>query len=162
MSVKFEDFSIEVQQALSEAAIQFLEEAASELQSQAQRKTAVGRVSGGKTKGDWKHVVDESKLEATIGNTNQNAIWEEFGTGEYALEGKGRRGGWYIPIGEGEGQISQSVVDAYNMKVSYGKDGMKYAYTTGKKPKRMLHNAFEENKAKIIRRANQIFKGRMG
>ena len=162
MSVEFHDFSVQVKEALDAAAVQFLEEAASELKSQAQRKTDVGKVNGGKTKGDWKHVVDESKLEATVGNTNENAIWEEFGTGEHALEGKGRKGGWYIAIGEGKGQISQKVVDAYNMRVAYGKDGMKYAYTTGKKPKRMLHKSFTENKAKIIRRAEQIFKGRMG
>ena len=93
--------------------------------------------------------------------TEENAIWEELGTGEYALEGKGRKGGWYILIGEGEGMISQQVVDAYHLTVKYGKDGKKYAYTTGKKPKRMLHNAFVENKAKIIRRAESILKGRL-
>lgn len=162
MSVEFQDFSIKVSEALEKASIQFLEEAASELESQAKRNTATGRVGGGKTKGDWGHVVEESKLEATIGNTNENAIWEEFGTGEHALEGKGRKGGWYIPIGDGEGQISQAVVDAYNMTVKHGKNGMKFAYTTGKKPKRMLHTAFEKNKAKIIRRAQQIFRERMG
>ena len=162
MAVEFQDFSVKVTEALQEASIQFLEEAASELESQAKRKTVRGRVNGGDTIGKWSHIVDESKLEATIGNTSQNAVWEEFGTGEHALEGKGRRGGWYILIGEGEGQISQQVVDAYNMTVKHGKDGKKFAYTTGKKPKRMLFTAFEENKAKIIRRANQIFKGRMG
>ena len=162
MSVEFQDFTVQVTEALNEAAIQFLEEAASELEAQARRKTVRGRVNGGDTIGKWSHIVDESKLEATIGNTSQNAVWEEFGTGEYALEGKGRKGGWYIPIGEGEGQISQSVVDAYHMKVVKGKNGVKFAHTTGKKPKRMLHKAFEENKAKIIRRANQVFKGRMG
>lgn len=161
MSVEFQDFSIKVREALEEASIQFLEEAASELESQAKRNTVRGRVNGGDTIGRWKHVVEESKLEATIGNTSQNAIWEEFGTGEHALEGKGRKGGWYILIGEGEGQISQAVVDAYNMPVKYGKDGKKFAYTEGKKPKRMLYTAFEKNKAKIIRRARQIFKERL-
>ena len=162
MSVEFQDFSIKVREALGEAAVQFLEEAASELESQAKRNTVRGRVGGGDTISKWKHVVDEPKLEATVGNTSQNSIWEEFGTGEHALEGKGRKGGWYIPIGDGEGQISQAVVDAYNMRVVNGKDGMKFAYTTGKKPKRMLYNAFENNKAKIIRRARQIFKERLG
>ena len=161
MAVKFTDNSIQVKKAMKDAAIQFLEEASLELMSQAQRNTKVGKVGGGKTKGDWKHVVDESKLEATVGNTNENAIWEELGTGEYALEGKGRKGGWYIPIGNASGQISQAVVDAYNMKVVYGKDGMKFAYTEGKKPKRMLHNAFVQNNAKIIRRAEQVLKGKM-
>lgn len=159
--VELQDFSMKIKDILNESAVQFLEEAASEVQSQAQRKTVSGKVNGGKTKGDWKHVVDESKLEATIGNTNENAVWEEFGTGEYALEGKGRRGGWYIPIGNGKNQISQAVVDAYNMKVVGGKNKMKFAYTTGKKPKRMLHKAFTENKAKVIRMAERIFKGRM-
>lgn len=161
MPVEFHDYSVQVREAMDDAAVSFLHEAASELKSQAQRKTQVGKVAGGKTKGAWKYVVDEADLIATVGNTEENAIWEEMGTGEYALEGKGRRGGWYILIGEGEGQISQRVVDAYGMTVKYGKDGKKYAYTTGKKPKRMLHNAFVENKAKIIRRAEQILRGRL-
>ena len=161
MSVEFQDFSIKVREELEKASIQFLEEAASELESQAKRNTVRGKVNGGDTIGRWSHTVEESKLEATIGNTSQNAIWEEFGTGEHALEGKGRKGGWHILIGEGEGQISQAVVDAYNMPVKYGKDGKKFAYTTGKKPKRMLFTAFEKNKAKIIRRAQQIFKERL-
>lgn len=161
MAVEFHDYSVQVREAMDDAVIAFLHEAGSELKSQAQRKTKVGKVSGGKTKGAWNYVVDEAKQEATVGNTEENAIWEEMGTGEYALEGKGRKGGWYILIGEGEGQISQRIVDAYGMTVKYGKDGKKYAYTTGKKPKRMLHTAFVENKAKIIRRAEDILKGRL-
>jgi multimeric flavodoxin WrbA len=161
MPVEFHDYSVQVREAMDDAVVSFLHEAASELKSQAQRKTKVGKVSGGKTKGAWDYVVDEADLKATVGNTEENAIWEELGTGEYALEGKGRKGGWYILIGEGEGMISQRVVDAYGMTVKHGKDGKKYAYTTGKKPKRMLHNAFVENKAKIIRRAETILKGRL-
>lgn len=162
MPVEFHDYSVQVREAMDDAVVAFLHDAGSELMSQAQRKTATGKVNNGsRTKGAWKYVVDEAKQEATVGNTEENAIWEELGTGEYALEGKGRRGGWYILIGEGEGMISQRVVDAYGMTVKYGKDGKKYAYTTGKKPKRMLHTAFVENKAKIIRRAEQILRGRL-
>lgn len=79
MSVEFEDYSIRVEDALKEAAIAFLHEAAGEVVSQTQRNTAVGKVAGGKTKGDWKYKVDESELKATIGSPNENAIWEEFG-----------------------------------------------------------------------------------
>lgn len=158
MAVEFHDFSVQVQEAMSDAITSFLYEAGNELKSQAQRKT---KRRSGKTAGAWKCVVDESEQKATVGNPEENALWEEMGTGEYALEGKGRKGGWYILIGEGEGNISQSVVDAYHFPVKYGKDGKKYAYTTGKKPKRMLHNAFVENKAKIIRRAEEILKGRL-
>lgn len=161
-NVEFQDFSVQVKGAMHDAVIAALHTVASELMSQAIRNTATGKINNGsRTKGAWKYVVDESKLEATVGNTEENAIWEEFGTGEYALEGKGRRGGWYIPIGDGEGMISQQVVDAYHMTVISGKDKKKFAYTTGKKPKRMLHNAFVENKAKLIRLAEDIIKERL-
>lgn len=159
MAVEFHDFSVKCKDVISDKALQFLEEASSELESQTKRNQTVGRVDGGDTKNSWTHQVDESKYEAVVGNPLENAIWEEFGTGEYALEGKGRKGGWYIPIGDGEGQISQAVVDAYGMKTVYGKNGMKFAHTYGKKPKRPLHKAFTKNKAKIKRRAEQIFKG---
>lgn len=158
MSVEFQDFRIQVKEAIDRAAIQFLEEASYEIETQAIRNTKVGKVDGGDTKNSWKKVVDEGKLEAIVGNTEENAIWEEFGTGEYALEGKGRKGGWYIPIGEGRGQISQTVVDAYGMRTVEGENGVKFAFTTGKKPKRMLHKAFETKKPAIKRRAQQIFK----
>jgi len=120
---------------------QWLEESAGELEAQTKRNTAVGLVAGGKTKGDWSHYVSESEQKAVIGNPDENAIWEEFGTGEYAVNGDGRKGGWYIPIGEGEGMISQAVVDAYHFKVVYGKNGMRFAFTEGKKPKRAFENA---------------------
>ena len=48
--VKFEDFSVKVKGALDEAVYQFLEEAASEIQSQTQRKTPVDT---GQLKGSW-------------------------------------------------------------------------------------------------------------
>ncbi len=156
MPVVFTDYSVQVNEALNDAAIRFLHEAISTVQSQAEDNTPVDT---SQLKQHWKHVVDESNLEATVGNTLENAIWTELGTGEYALEGKGRRGGWYILIGEGKRQISQATVDKYHMKVKYGKDGKKYAFTYGKKPVRMLHNAFVTKKAAIIRRAEQIFGG---
>ena len=159
MPVQFTDNSIKVKAAINDTMVAWLYEAAAVIESEAARNTRVGKVGGGQTKGKWKHVVDESKMEATVGNTEENAIWEEMGTGEYALEGKGRKGGWYIPIGDGSGQISQQVVDAYHMKVVYGKDGKKFAYTEGKKPQRMLHKAFTAKKAKIIKSAQERMKG---
>lgn len=87
MSVDFKDNIIEVVAALDDAAIAFLHEAAGELQAAVKRNTAV---KAGQLKNSWDYVVDESKKEATIGSPLQNAIWEEFGTGEYALNGDGR------------------------------------------------------------------------
>lgn len=74
--VEFQDFSAKVKDAVDETALRFLEEAASEIESQAQRNS---RVDTGQLKGSWNHRVNESAGEATVGSPEQNAIWEEFG-----------------------------------------------------------------------------------
>lgn len=158
-TVEFEDNLIRVLNALDEACINWLEEASGELESQVKQNTKVGKISGSHTTDAWKHKVDENAKEAVVGNPLQTAVWLEFGTGEYALKGDGRKGGWYIPIGNGQGQISQEVVDAYHFKVKYGKNKMKYAYTTGMKPQRPLYTAFTDSKTKIKKAFEQKLKG---
>ena len=133
MSVEFQDFSIQVKDAVEDAAIKFLEEAASEIESQAKRNS---RVDTGQLKGSWDHKVDNGAMKATIGSPLENAIWEEFGTGEYAVNGDGRKGGW-----------------------SYQDDSGDWHHTHGKKPNRTLQRAFESKKNAIINRAKQIFGG---
>lgn len=133
MSVEFHDFRVQCKEAIAEHGDAFLEEAASEIESAAARNTPVDT---GQLKGAWTHYVDSSKKEATIGNPIEYAIWVEMGTGEYALKGNGRRGGW-----------------AY-----YDDDGKRH-FTYGSKPVRMLHNAFVSLKSAIIARAKQIFGG---
>lgn len=92
MNVEFTDNRIKVEAALDDAVIAFLYEAAGEVE--AQTKRAQTRVDTGQTKGAWTHHVDEDKGEAVIGNPLENAIWEEYGTGEYALKGNGRKKPW--------------------------------------------------------------------
>lgn len=129
--VEFEDFSIQVKKAIEEKALKFLELAASEIQTQAARTS---RVDTGQLKGSWTHIVDEAAQKATIGSPLENAIWEEFGTGEYALHGDGRKGGWYYVDDVGNGH-----------------------FTHGKTPNRTLQRAFDQKKTVIQKRANQIF-----
>lgn len=159
MSVRFEDNSIHVKAEIKQAIIAALHECAGEIVSQTQRNSRVGKISGGQTKGAWKYVVDENKLSATMGNPLENAIWEEFGTGEYALEGKGRKGGWYIPIGSGKNCISEATVEAYHMKVVTGTGGKRYAYTEGKKPNRAFYEAYNKLRSKIENRLAKELKG---
>ncbi|MBR5306924.1 MAG: HK97 gp10 family phage protein [Oscillospiraceae bacterium] len=156
--VTFEDYTLKIQKAIEDRAIIALEEVAGEIEAQAIKNTPVGKVNGGNTKGHWEHRVDEENLEAVIGHHSVIAIYNEFGTGEYALEGNGRKGGWYIPIGEGENEIPEAVVKAYGFKVVYGKDGKKFAFTTGMEPKRPLFNAFEKKKSKV----KNIIRKRLG
>lgn len=59
-----------------------------ELEAQVKRNT---RVDTGQTKGSWTYKVDEANGEAMVGSPQENAIWEEFGTGQYALNGDGER-----------------------------------------------------------------------
>lgn len=129
MPVEFKDFSIQVKAAISEKTDQFLEEAASEVESAARRNS---RVASGQLKGSWTHTINGD--EATIGSSLQNAIWEEVGTGEYAAGGDGRKGGWVYQDAEGN-----------------------WHFTRGKKPNRTLMRAFESRKNAIINRAKQLF-----
>ena len=161
--VEFQDFSVKVKNALDDAVNQFLEEAASELQSQAQRNSDFAPRS---LKGGWQHVVDENKKTATVGHPAQLAIWMEFGTGEYALEGKGRKGYWVYVKGNNGVQESnpgkaRTLEEAKRAVAILRDQGLDAYYTKGQKPKRMLWKAFEAKKAAIIRRAEQILKGRM-
>lgn len=130
--IEFVDNRVQVNRALDDAIGAFLLEASAEIVSAAARGS---RVDSGQLKGSWKANVNESKGEAVIGSELENAIWEEFGIGEYAAKGDGRKGGW-----------------------SYQDDSGNWHHTTGKKPNRTLQRAFDSTKGKIINRAKQIFK----
>ncbi len=135
MSVEFKDFSIQVKAAMKDIAPKVLEEVAGELESQVNRNTAVDT---GQTKNSWTHHVQSSgdQYTATVGSPLQNAIWEEFGTGEYALNGNGRKGGWFYVDEKGDGH-----------------------FTHGKHPRRPFYKAYTALKNKIIKRIQDAFKG---
>lgn len=150
---QFDDNRIKIKKALEDAVISFLQEASGEIQAQAIRNTAVDK---SQLKGSWNYRVDESKLESVIGSPLENAIWEEFGTGEYALNHNGRQTPWYVPV---EGYTGKKK-PTYGGKVVIvrGKDGKEYYKTNGKKPKRMLFSAFESKKEQLKKRAEETLK----
>lgn len=135
MAVKFEDNRMKVKSAMEDAVTSYLYEAAGELETQVKRNT---RVDTGQTKNAWDYMVDEGNGEAVIGNPLENAVWEEFGTGEYAVNGDGRKGGWYYRDAKGQGH-----------------------FTKGKRPSRALQKAFTSLKTALIRRAEEVLKARM-
>lgn len=163
MAVKFQDNRIQVKGAMSDAAMQWLEESSSTIQAAAQRNT---NTKTGQLKGSWNHIVDEGAMEATVGNPSEYAIWQEMGTGEYALNGDGRKGYWVYVEGGGSKRSKHSrqyTLDEAKQVVAYLRSkGLDAVYTNGSRPVRMLHRAYESNKGRIIRRASQIFKGRIG
>ena len=131
--VIFEDYTIKVQNVMDDKINAVLEECAGELKSQVKRNS---RVDTGKTKKRFQHKVVDSEHTAYIGSNDKNAIWEEFGTGEYALEGNGRKGGWAYKDAKGD-----------------------WHYTTGKKPSRAFWKAYNSLKNKIINHIRNAFKG---
>ena len=133
MAVEFEDYTIKVKDAIDDRINVVLEECAGELESQAKRNS---RVNTGKTKNSFRHKVDGESHTAYIGSSDENAIWEEFGTGEYAIHGDGRKGGWFYVDGKGDGH-----------------------FTHGKKPSRAFWKAYTRMKNKIIKRIQEFMKG---
>ena len=132
-NIVFRDYSMKVKAALNDAVIAWLHEASGAVEAQAKRNS---RVDTGQLKGSWKYVVDEGKLESQIGSPLQNAIWEEFGTGEFAANGNGRKTPWKYQDAKGNWHV-----------------------TRGKRPNRTLQRAIDSKRNAIISRFKQIMKG---
>ncbi len=130
---KFKDNSKKFLEEFKECGIAFLHEAKDSMVSQTQRNAPVQT-------GDLKRsfgtdsMVDENKLAAYIGSSLEYSIWVEKGTGEYAIEGNGRKGGWV-----------------------YKDDQGKTHYTTGMKPKQMLYKAYLTKRKKISQEAGKHY-----
>jgi hypothetical protein len=133
MSVEFHDYTIKVKDAIDDRINAVLEECAGELESQVKRNS---RVKTSKTKNSFRHKVVDSEHTAYIGSDDENAIWEEFGTGEHALKGNGRKGGWAYKDAKGD-----------------------WYFTHGKTPSRAFWKAFTSLKNKIIKRIQEFMKG---
>lgn len=133
-SVEFIDNSVEVKKKLNQVALAFLEEAKDSIASQASRNSPVD-TGALKSSFQTDSLVDEHVKVAYIGSSLQYSIWQEYGTGEYALNGNGRKGGWVYK----------------NLKTG------KYVFTRGNKPQRMLYHAFQQKKASVKSRAQTLF-----
>lgn len=158
MGVVFTDHSVEIQEQMTAAAEAFLYEAASEVQSAAMRNS---RVDQGQLKGSWEYRIDADK--AVIGSALENAIWEEYGTGEHAVSGKGRKGGWLIP-GDKLTPKAKSLMKKYTanvhrkkLKYIFRKNVDEFYFTYGKKPNHTLQKAIDACKARIAARAKELF-----
>ena len=110
--VEFKDFSIDVKAALNSTTIAWLHEAANEVTAQAKRNCVMEDDAGKQLKGSYKNVVNEGKGEAQVGSPLESAYWEEWGTGEYAAHGDGRKG-WWVYI---KGQASKGGGKSYATK----------------------------------------------
>lgn len=162
MSIEFEDYSFQVKGAINDAAKKWLEEASGEIESQAKRNMPAGQWYA-QQKNAFEHKVNEAALEATIGNPMEEALWTEFGTGEFAVNGDGRKGYWVYVKGSGKGGStggkSYTLEGAKRAMAIMQSKGIDAHITKGQQPHRPLQSAFTSLRSALIRRAEEIMKG---
>ena len=97
--MQFVDNSEAVKRELERAAIRGLIKASLLVEGQA---VLLAPVDKGGLRDSIGYKVDESELVAYIGTNCEYAIYVEFGTGEFAENGNGRKGGWVYKTPNGE------------------------------------------------------------
>lgn len=123
----FEDNSAQVKSMLQSYSTEGAIEAAKLIVDAAKSNS---RVDSGETRDAYTYTESSNsggEIEITVGNPLENAIYEEFGTGEYAENGNGRKGGWWF-YHEGEGE---------------------WRFTHGKKPNPVMRDAYRNNKDSV-------------
>ena len=119
----FKDNSKQAKDAIRKAKIQWLFQACILVEGQA---VLLATVDTGYMRDQIDYVVDESRLIGYVGTPAQYAVYVEFGTGEFAENGNGRKGGWVYQALNGE-----------------------WHFTLGQSPQPFLRPAFRDNKNKI-------------
>ena len=97
--MKFVDNSEAVKRALERGAIRGLIKASMLVECQA---VLLAPVDKGGLRDSIGYKVNESELVAYVGTNCEYAIYVEFGTGEFAENGNGRKGGWVYKTPSGE------------------------------------------------------------
>lgn len=164
MSVEFTDNSAIVKEALDDACIAYLYEAAGELKAQTERNSRPVKYGRYDVRGNWKYRVDENKQEAVIGNPLEASFWEELGTGEFALNKDGRKGWWVYVEGNDTPRSNQKYYTEKEAKQTAAflrSQGLDAHATKGVEAHRPLFRAFTSLKAALIRRAEQVLGARM-
>ena len=136
---KFTDNSKKVKAQMDDAMFQALESAALIVEASAKALAPVGDSGELRDKIDH-NVVDASNGPAAkIGSPLDYAMYVEYGTGEFAENGAGRKGGWSYQTPDGE-----------------------WHHTNGMSPQPFLRPAFKRNKDKIREIVGKEFKSKFG
>ncbi|MFA9413280.1 HK97-gp10 family putative phage morphogenesis protein [Streptococcus sp. E29BA] len=121
--MEFVDNSAKAKALIEKKAIQALIKACKLVEGQA---VALAPAKSGALRDSIAYKVDEATLIGYVGTNVEYAIYMEFGTGEFAEKGDGRKGGWVYKAPDG-----------------------KWYFTYGNKPKPYLRPAFRRNKKRI-------------
>ncbi|MFV8290796.1 HK97-gp10 family putative phage morphogenesis protein [Aerococcus viridans] len=123
---KFEDNSAKIKAMLESASEEAMEAAGLMIESQAKSLAPVG--DSGELRDKINHTVSRENgvVVGKVGSPTDYSIYVEYGTGEMAENGSGRKGGWVYKAPDG-----------------------KWYYTRGQKPQPFLRPAFRRNKKNI-------------
>lgn len=126
---KFEDNSAKVKEQFHDVSEESMLAALLLVEAQAK---ALARVGTGEMRDKIGHKVTKSgsKIMGQVGSPHEHAIYNEFGTGEFAENGAGRKGGWVYQDPSGQ-----------------------WFFTYGMKPRPFLRPAFRSTKKQV----EQIF-----
>ena len=135
---KFTDNSKKVKGQMDDAMFQALESAALIVETSAK---ALAPVESGELRDKIDHKVADGFAgpTATIGSPLDYSIYVEYGSGEHAENGAGRKGGWSYQTPDGE-----------------------WHHTNGMSPQPFLRPAFKRNKDKIREIVGKEFKAKFG
>ena len=114
---------------------------------------ALTPVDTGATRDSFEHHVEVTKNEATatIGSGLMSAVYNEYGTGEFAEQAKSK-GYWiYVPGSPAPHKKAKkySLAEAKRIMAIMRSNGIDAHITNGLKPKRMLRTAFAQNWDKV-------------
>lgn len=127
----FIDNSQQGKDAINKATLQFLFKACILVEGQAVLLAPVGT---SRLRDSIDYHVDEKELIGYVGTNVEYAVYVEFGTGEFAENGRGRKGGWVYQDPSGE-----------------------WFFTWGQEPQPYLRPAFREHKNDIESLAKLIY-----
>ena len=147
MAVEFHDFSIEVKAELNDTTKSWLHTWANEIASKAKDTVQMDGDQGVQLRKSYRADVDEGAGVAQIGTPLESGYWEEYGTGEYAVHGDGRKGWWVYKDGyQGNGG---DVLTEAEAKAIAASDPSLHA-SNGREPSYTLEKAFTVTKPKAV------------
>ena len=156
MAVQFIDNSIKVKAEINQTTIAWLYEWANEIASQAKDNVALDGEAGTQLSGSYRADVNAGAGEAKVGTPLESGYWEEFGTGEHAVNGDGRKGWWVYKDGyEGGGGEILTEAEAKAMAA----DDPSVHATNGRPAHYTLEKAFTKVKPKAIADLETKLKG---
>ena len=166
MAVVFKDFSVDVKAEINDTTIGWLYTWAEEIASNAKRNCALDGEAGTQLRGSYRAEVNETAGKARIGTPLEAGYWEEWGTGEYAAHGDGRKGWWLYKEGYPETR-ALVLKTAERMGYQFKKRAKaierssrgKFKATNGRRPNYTLEKAFKTNESKAKADLERLLRG---